>query len=129
MADGQYTLFAECAVRGWLQAVLDFPRFKSREECALPANYCAATLRGDVCCITDDVAYQSLVVSAWVNSYVAVRQASEKEVFIMASVLKALPTDEALDVLRRGIKEVESRSGIDAFYSRYLAARARTVSE
>lgn len=130
MEDGrQYTLFAECAMRGWLAAVLDFPRFKSRDECALPANQCAAVLRGDVCCITDDVAYQTLVVSAWMDSYVAVRQASEKEIVVMASVLKSLPPDEALDVLRQGIKAVECRAGIDAFYSRYLAARARTVSE
>jgi hypothetical protein len=101
-----YTLFAECSIRGWLQAVLDFPHLKTREECALPAVACSNAMRLETCCITsaeDEKAYLVLVATAWVNSYLAINQASEREIVIMSSALKRLSTEDALQVLRAGI--------------------------
>lgn len=128
-SDEQYTLFAEACMRGWLAAVCDFSHIKPREECVSPAMACSELLSGDVCCITDEAAYQSLVVSAWVASYQAVNQVSEREVVLMKSVLKAMHTDEALAFLRPHFATGVCREEVESTYARYQAARTRTVSE
>lgn len=109
-------------MRGWLAALYDFPRLKSRDECVSPASRYAATLRSDVCCITNDVVYQSLVVSAWVASYQALEQVSEREIVLMVLSLKALPLDEALVFLRPHFVTGGCRDEVEGAYAQFQAS-------
>jgi len=120
-ASGKRALFAEACTRGWLAAVLDFPRLKNREECTAAAQIVPDELRAEVCCIGgDDSAYRLLVTSAWIGFYMALPRETERQNVIMASVLKAMSTDEALARLRRAFLEEEAQAEIDSAYKQYL---------
>lgn len=120
MAEGQYTLFGECAIRGWLAAILDFPHFKTRNECLSLSKQMMREM--NVCCISDTYMYEALVTAAYVNAYAAVKQVSQRESVVMASILKPLPQEDALRLLRVGILR-DAKEEIDKFYARYQAAR------
>ncbi len=49
-ASGKRALFAEACTRGWLAAVLDFPRLKNREECTAAAQIVPDELRPPIAC-------------------------------------------------------------------------------
>ena len=82
-----------------------------------------------MCCISgdDEDAYHQLVTSAWVSTYLAHREhidAHERAITVEKSILKAVPYDEAIDLLRPSFMSGEVRRLCDGLYEQYLAARS-----
>lgn len=48
---------------------------------------------------------------------------SERAIVVMASILKAMPNDEALALIRRGFESGEGREEIDKAYTQFLSHR------
>ena len=114
----QRDLFAEAAARGWLRAILDFPRMlAAHEEVEMVAQIAPDELREETCCIEDDYGYRLLVISAWASGYRALTQQTERDIAIMVSVLKPLPTDEALVRLHHGFDD--QSTAVDDAYAQF----------
>lgn len=111
----QQMLFAEAALRGWVAAVQDWPHLKSREECAVPASAECDVLKAEVCCITDERAYQQFVSSAWIGFYVAFADASERQAVQFAAGLKSRPADEALKIMRYAVSSGEGLAQVETY--------------
>jgi len=120
--EGRRALFAEACVRGWVAAVRDFPQRKSREECTAQALLECDTLRLEVCCITSEDAYQQLVSSAWVSTYLSLGDLTERETVPYAVELKGKSVDEALAIVRPNLSSNEGRAMIDKIYAQFLEA-------
>jgi len=98
-AEQRRELFAECCLRGWHAACLDFPRHDGLPR----AREVPDELRGEVCCIDNEFAYQALIAFAWGTGYHATERAtsSERERFAMAMTLKSMSRAEGMALLRQ----------------------------
>ena len=122
-SEGRYALFTEACVRGWLAAILDFPRLKNREESAAQALGECAALKSEVCCIPTEEAYQQLVSAAYVGVYQSLGRMSERELvryIIAVSVLKSSSRDEALTILRPAFSTSQGQAEIDKAYAQFM---------
>jgi len=101
-AEQRRELFEECCLRGWYAACCDFPR-KAAPEVIQTAQGLPDELRGQVCCIDNEFAYQALIAFAWGTGYTATERAtsSERERFTMAMTLKQLRRDEGVALLQQ----------------------------
>jgi hypothetical protein len=116
-------LFGEAFVRGWVAAIQDFPHLKNSEESTAQSMAECDALKSEVCCITDENAYRTLVSSAWVNTYKALSPVSERLIVLMVSVLRAMPNDEALAFVRSDfVSDVRQQAEIDRAYAQFLSA-------
>jgi hypothetical protein len=108
-------------LRGWLAAILDFPRLKSHVGSVVAAQVVSGELRQQVCCIPpDDRPYHHLIETAWVIAYEAFgRDLSEREEVRYVLEFKSMPLDEALALLRPRMLEGDARSAVDEAYARY----------
>lgn len=122
-SERQRELFREACLRGWLAAVIDFPRFKNDVEREAAALAASDALCSEVCCIPDDFAYRRLAASAWCCAYLALgRDSTERDIAIQVSKLKPMSSNEALAYLRLCFSEVGGWAAIDAAYARFQAA-------
>jgi hypothetical protein len=107
-------LFGESFLRGWYQGCIDFPQHSLQPGIAGIAD----DLRPGTCCIDDELAYLSLVVSAWVCGYKGTETVTPRDLFIMATALKPLSQDEGMALLRRGT--ARDTSEIDKAYAQFI---------
>jgi len=98
-AEQRRELFEEALLRGWWQSCIDFPQHDGMPQGLLAPD----ELRPEVCCISDDLLYRTLVVSAWCCGYTGTEQVCERDRFLMATALKPMSHDEGMALLRRGI--------------------------
>ena len=123
--EGRRALFFEAALRGWVAALYDFPRYKSSKDCTTLAQQAGEALRQEVCCATGDneAACQRLIGSAWVSFYTAVGQASERELTVWLSDVKRVSVEEALAFARQSLPEnSEVQTYFKDVYAQYVAA-------
>jgi hypothetical protein len=123
--EGRQALFAEACARGWVAAICDFPQRKSREECTAPALIECDVLRPEVCCITDESAYQQLVSSAWVGGYAGQQDTTEREAVQMAYAVKVTSRENVLAIVRYSFTIGEAHEEIDKAYQEFLEAIRR----
>lgn len=123
--DERRALFTEACLRGWVAAIQDFPRFKTIEEHDSAAVPTCDVLFLETCHVTDKIAFQSLVISAWKSVYLAASHVPENTLVQYASVIKHKPLDEALAILRPGFLSDEMRPEIGNAYAQYQEATSK----
>src|SRR5260370_34603945 len=120
-AEQKRALFTEACLRGWRQACVDFPHPIDQERVGalwrIPDE-----MRAEVCCITDEFAYGTLVLSAWGAGYNAHEQATERDRFLMATALKPMSKDEGMAMIRHALSSRDGVAIIDQAYAQLCAA-------
>src|SRR5258708_652452 len=122
-AEQKRALFTEACLRGWHQACVDFPRTADPQTIQTTMGT-LDELRAEVCCIcciTDEFAYRTLVLSAYCAGYNAHAQATERDRFLMATALKPMSKDEGLALVRHGMSSRDGAAIIDQAYSQLCA--------
>jgi len=123
-AERRLELWREACVRGWLQAVLDFPKLKSREDAIAFAQHTPDELRSQVCCVTSEFSYRHLVVYGWEAAYRSVKDLSEREIAFQKAILAPRPRDEALVIVQEGCSTDGAKAVLDAAYAQYVTLAA-----
>ena len=124
----QKALLAEAGVRGWYQAILDFPGQKEQAERTVTAKCVLDELRAQVCCIPrDDTLYHLLVCGAWEAFYTTMPQTVDERLMAhLVLKVKPMETEEARAFLHRTFSDegFGAQEVIDDLYARYQAAVA-----
>ncbi len=100
--NGKDLLFTDIVAQAWLQAILDFPNFKDTLTTGLAAAPLIDELVPQTCCIDDPGAFGRFIGAAWMHPYLQVSQhTTERNIVYEIGVLKPLPRDEALELLKK----------------------------
>ena len=121
-AEQKRALFTEACLRGWWQACVDFPQPVT--EASLAAMWSVPDLlRAEVCCIGEqDIAYRTLVLSAYGAGYNAHETATERAKALMVLALKGMSWAEGMTLLRHGMSSRDGQALIDKAYAQLCAA-------
>ncbi len=116
-AEGKFALFVEAFARGWLAALLDFPRLGSPD--GAQAEIEALVLLPQVCCIPTEEAYEAWYARAWSVGYSDASTLSEHEItmVLVALPLKSRPIDDALAFIKETFA-TEGRAALNDLYAR-----------
>ena len=112
-------LFTEAALRGFLEAVADFPHKKSEREQEAAERAVSDELRGEVCCIDDEARYQRLVERAWAGAYRATQETTERELAQLKMVLKCLGMEDSKALVRAHFVEATVNEAYAQFVALY----------
>ncbi len=99
--NGKDLIFTEIMAQAWLQAILDFPHFKDILTLGLAAAPFIDELVPQTCCIGDAGAFGRFIGAAWMRTYMLVEEHTERNIVYEVGILKPLPKDEALELLKR----------------------------
>ena len=117
--EGKWALFVEAYSRGFLQALLNYPHFLTREQSVAPAMIEAILVKSAVCCMPTDTAYEQFFASIWASAYAYVAERfSERELVNLAFRSKILEeADGALASLKRAFASDEGQSELASVYT------------